>query len=690
MKRLPLVLVLLWLGGCTACNPTTEPPKPRENQPNVKWCPGSPGCLAEGETQLLAGAGRKSITLTGFEIANPAYLTSTGDCDPIYLQRFGVNRCGELPDDRPRNCGTDGICPGAMDYPGPDGDGTENDQGSFRDTQDWFFDCGLDRICPPMIGGRVRTVPQNTPEPEAVRSNGVDDDGDGAIDEGEYPGPDEGEMDSNFQAAWIAGFGNNRPALGVLDDQQANCLALRTNQTTVVHCTIDVVGFFYEEIVRAREKLAQNHPNVDVDYLAVSSTHTHETVDTMGQWGRADPVPILPGRFPGYNAFIVDQIVLAAVEAVNSLQPARLVMTTAHTGVDGYLRDSRDPQILDDAMTLVEAQSVPARQTIFTAIHWSNHPEVLSDEINFLSSDYAATLRTRVEQGFPDLGLQGRGGIAIYINGTVGGLMTPLGIPVTGRDGTVWPSGNSRIGRVVAYGENLAIQALQALSTEANLTVAERGEIKVKAERYFIPVKNNIFVFAFATGLFDRSVFDEPTGLPIDTTVTSLLETEGSAATESYTIDVAGWSLLGVPGELFPEVATGGYDGTMRHGRELVRANYCPDQANCPANCPATRPAEGYSDCDCEQCRICVVPDLAAAPTAPYFKDRMPGAFKMVVGLANDELGYMVPPYDFRVSEKHPYFCQHGGDHYEETNSTGPGSVTRIENAAKKLFDFAL
>ncbi|MBI5496289.1 MAG: hypothetical protein HY904_14805 [Deltaproteobacteria bacterium] len=696
--------LLAVLGGCNTCQ--TDPRPPREGQPNVKWCPGSPGCLAEGEAEILAGAARRSILPRGFEIANPHYLKSTG-CDPFYQQRFGVDRCGELPDGTPRDCGTDGLCVGDPGYTAEDADGSQGDG-----EQDWFYDCGLDRICPQVLGGRVTA--SNTPEPEALRSNGVDDDGDGAIDEGDYPGPDEGEGDRRFQAAWIAGFGNNRPALGVLDDVDVRCFALRTNATTTVHCVVDTVGFFYDELARcpseelqpdgggecaledrwgARTKLRQRHPEADVDYLSMSSTHTHESVDTMGQWGRADPVPVYPGRLAGHNDFITTQLADAAAEAVANLRPARLLAWTAKTGAAGFVRDSRDPQVVDDAMTLVEAQSLPAHEPIFTLVHWSNHPEVLSDDNNLLSSDYAALLRQRLEQGFADTSpaLPGRGGLAIYVNGTVGGLMTPLGVAVTDRAGTEWPSGGTRYGRLTAYAENLALKALQAMQDQNAAVVTERGEIKVKAEQFYIPVKNRVFIFAFATGLFDRSVYDVD-GYPIDTTVTSLLDVDGFGRTEAFTFQLGPFSMASVPGELFPEVAVGGYDGTYRHGKPLVRDDYCPSQESCGTVevCPLAKPDAGWPDCDCAACRLCTPPNLAAAPTAPFIKDRLPGEFRIVVGLGNDELGYMVPPYDFITNDNSPYFCDAGGDHYEETNSTGPDAVPTTEAVLDKLMSFEL
>ena len=53
--------------------------------------------------------------------------------------------------------------------------------------------------------------------------------------------------------------------------------------------------------------------------------------------------------------------------------------------------------------------------------------------------------------------------------------------------------------------------------------------------------------------------------------------------------------------------------------------------------------------------------------------------------LANDEIGYIVPPSDYLVNETLPYLERitnyKGEDHYEETNSVGPECAERIANA---------
>ncbi|MBQ9855403.1 MAG: hypothetical protein IJO53_04340 [Clostridia bacterium] len=65
----------------------------------------------------------------------------------------------------------------------------------------------------------------------------------------------------------------------------------------------------------------------------------------------------------------------------------------------------------------------------------------------------------------------------------------------------------------------------------------------------------------------------------------------------------------------------------------------------------------------------------------------------LIIGLANDELGYIVPPSDFLLNEKLPYIERRtdnrGEDHYEETNSVGPECAVKIaeafESALKNL-----
>lgn len=56
----------------------------------------------------------------------------------------------------------------------------------------------------------------------------------------------------------------------------------------------------------------------------------------------------------------------------------------------------------------------------------------------------------------------------------------------------------------------------------------------------------------------------------------------------------------------------------------------------------------------------------------------------MVVGLADDELGYIVTPGDFVLDDDLPYVQEAEGDHYEETNSVGRDCAFAVEEAFRK------
>jgi len=106
-----------------------------------------------------------------------------------------------------------------------------------------------------------------------------------------------------------------------------------------------------------------------------------------------------------------------------------------------------------------------------------------------------------------------------------------------------------------------------------------------------------------------------------------------------------------IPGEIFPELVLGG---------EYGDAN--PDKSENPRPLKEIAAENGISEL-------------------------------LIVGLANDELGYIVPPSDFLVNEKLPFIEKivdyKGENHYEETNSVGIGCAETIakafETAVKSL-----
>ena len=443
------------------------------------FCPGTVACDSNAGP-LLVGASAVAFTPEGFEVANPLYLKNDriDSCQPN-LPAENETRCGELKtniiyDD----CGKDAICYGDDDYVEPDLDGTEGDGKS-----DFFLDCGRDRTCPS--------------DPSYV---GPDADG--------------SEGDGIFQGLWIAGYGNNRPAMGVKDDLWARTIVLSQGDTTVAMVTVDAVGLFYDEEVKIREAVEEQRPG-QVDLIVVQATHSHEAPDTMGQWGLEDPYTGLQlghGRDDNHMAALRNASVQSIIESLDQQKEASVFAATRNTRVEGFLHDSRDPKIFDDTMTVVQFKANDDDATIATIVNWGNHPEILDSRNNYISSDFAHPLRDRLENGLPATDTmsahEGLGGVAIYQQGVVGGLIGPNGFEFTGRDGQVYENRYKTFERCDAYGALLAEEAFRALD---EATQIDASGLRFATHTFEAPVTNQVFHVAIFNGWFDRALyqFDE-------------------------------------------------------------------------------------------------------------------------------------------------------------------------------------
>lgn len=67
----------------------------------------------------------------------------------------------------------------------------------------------------------------------------------------------------------------------------------------------------------------------------------------------------------------------------------------------------------------------------------------------------------------------------------------------------------------------------------------------------------------------------------------------------------------------------------------------------------------------------------------------MTGERRWLLSLGNDELGYIIPPYNFELSTDLPWFDEADGDHYEETNSLGPQMAPLLDAKVQELFTWS-
>jgi hypothetical protein len=406
------------------------------------------------------------------------------------------------------------------------------------------------------------------------------------------------------------------------------------------------------------------------DHLTISATHTHEAPDSMGQWGAItnanDILPRVSGVNPAHMELIRSQTALAVADAVATLRSAKLRIATVRSGTDGFFRDSRDPQVMDDTITLLQAVGLDGGQTIATVFNWGNHPEILSDVNNKISSDFAHPLREALEQGLdgqdgrPDL--PGLGGLAIYLQGAVGGLMTQLGVDVFDFNGELTKRRSYHSADV--YGQKLAEIGLRTLAGTDVDEVTE-ADLHIKVKRMHLPVHNTQFHIALLFGLFDRAIVDYDREQNITAGGPDTPRNLPHAVSELNELRIGPLGLLTVPGEIFPELVVPG----------ALVAPY--------PYTPAGQPIVGADTVN--------PPDISKGPSGPVLRELVAGAqHTMIIGLGNDELGYIVPTYDFKLDEAAPYFDEAPGDHYEETNSIGPEFAPLVVETLRGLARFIL
>lgn len=204
---------------------------------------------------------------------------------------------------------------------------------------------------------------------------------------------------------WIAGYENNRPAQSVQDDLWARAMVLDDGKTRFAVVACDLIGLSNFRIRRIREQIK----SVPSENVLICCTHVHSGPDTLGLWG---PTFAKSGVDPEYMTVLEERIVGAVDSAAAALKPVRL--RAAKTTVpDGLMHNSREP-LQDKELTTLRFVD-DKDKTIGTLVHYGGHPEV--NKSKALTSDYVHYVREEVEKK--------TGGVALFLNGALGGMVTP-------------------------------------------------------------------------------------------------------------------------------------------------------------------------------------------------------------------------------------------------------------------------
>jgi hypothetical protein len=83
-------------------------------------------------------------------------------------------------------------------------------------------------------------------------------------------------------------------------------------------------------------------------------------------------------------------------------------------------------------------------------------------------------------------------------------------------------------------------------------------------------------------------------------------------------------------------------------------------------------------------------PDVSRAPEGPYLREEVGGGFDYVslISLGNDQLGYILPDFDYVLDPDEPYIDEAEGEHYEETVSVGIDGWQRLHAQLRLLLEY--
>ncbi len=405
---------------------------------------------------------------------------------------------------------------------------------------------------------------------------------------------------------YIAGYGENNPAKGVIDPQYAHALWLDDNSGNGGHLfvSLDIVGLLNKDVNALKKALGEFTEKTGCKTITIMSTHNHAGIDTMGIWGKLPHT----GKSRKFMTILFNAVITAASAAYRDRRQGKLYLGKIE--VPDMQEDIRTPVVYSKWLTRLRfAPNDGTREIYF--LNFASHSESLQGCNYLVSADFPCYLREKIRNE--------TGAETIYGVGAIGGM-----ISMEIKDEDRLRKENRLLESTRNIGYKLADYAM-AISEEKLLS----PRISHIKQEFYVPVENPVLTIACQLGLLNADAYKIP------------YSDKKALKTELNYYEIDDLKILMIPCELFPELAYGGYLSEEES-------------------------AEGLP------------PEINPDPLIEIAGDEN----LLIFGLANDELGYVLPPNDFMLNTDAPYLDRaidrFGRRHYEETNSMGPDTAALI------------
>jgi hypothetical protein len=294
------------------------------------------------------------------------------------------------------------------------------------------------------------------------------------------------------------------------------------------------------------------------------------------------------------------------------------------------LHDSREPYVKHDELVALQFLDAKTGRNAGIIVQWNCHPETLGRENTAISADFVGYTVKEIHEKHACP--------VVYLSGTVGGLMSSLGVAVKDEKGAGLADGT--VAKTERYGRLIGKLTDRALAKGKPVRLTP---LQAHSRDVFLPLDNKVYQLARQLGVLEREAFlwsgDSSKGTPAGPKDAKKLL---AMRTEIAWLRLGELDVACFPGELYPELV-------------LDRVQDPPDAGA----------------------------DFPDAPIEPAIYKQLDGPYRMMIGLANDEIGYIIPKRQW--DEKPPFCYGRKEAQYGEVNSVGPETAPLLCTAFKEL-----
>ncbi|MBM1105121.1 hypothetical protein JQC67_03110 [Aurantibacter crassamenti] len=257
--------------------------------------------------------------------------------------------------------------------------------------------------------------------------------------------------------------------------------------------------------------------DIPFNNILIGATHTHSAPDAYA-------FPDENGNHAAdldYLEWCTVQIADAVNEAYQNKEPAQLKISVEK--IEGKIAyNYYAPDLYDPRCGVIQAISTKGKnknKPIVTLVNYAIHPEVIGNKQGILSPDLIGPLYNRLEEK--------TGGMAIFMNGAQGGMVTADNRLENGKEANDWEE-CKRIGYLLAD---------EAIRIIANAPIQENPNILCSSKNVSFPIESEMMRFILKNSPLSMASSDD-----------------GKISTTINLLNIGTAQILTIPGEALPNI----------------------------------------------------------------------------------------------------------------------------------------